>query len=326
MDEQENLRRVLRFDAPSHVPHTIPMWDCSYAHVNHEPYEGAGGHDSPVGTRWSDIWGVGYHKEMEGVMGYPCRHPIADMPAIAAYRPPDPDDPRLCDRIYARRREFPGGEMFVAGSHRNTIWERLYRLLGMENAMIAFSEQPDAVRVLLRMIMDFQLGIAKHYSDIGVELVSLGDDLGTQSGLLFSPDVLREFFVPEYRRLCDFYKKRGVIINFHSCGHIEPLLGVFMELGIDILNPIQANANDFNAVRRKTQGRMTLMGGIGSDLIMNGPIEAIRHAVKEQIALLGVNGGYVCAPDQYLPWPKENYEALVSAVQEYGRYPVATEA
>ena len=152
--------------------------------------------------------------------------------------------------------------------------------------------------------MDFQLGIARHYLSLGVEIVEMSDDLGTQSRLLLSPAVIREFLLPEYRRLFELYKARGVLVNFHSCGHIEPALDMFLELGVDILNPVQKTANDLAAVRRKTAGRMALQGGISSGLIASGPIPAIREEVRRCIGLLGRDGGYFCGPDQGMPWPE----------------------
>jgi uroporphyrinogen decarboxylase len=113
-----------------------------------------------------------------------------------------------------------------------------------------------------------------------------------------------------------------VLVNFHSCGHIEPVLDMFLELGVDILNPVQKTANDLAAVRRKTAGRMALQGGISSGLIAGGPIPAIREEVRRCIGLLGRDGGYFCGPDQGMPWPEENYQALADAVEEFGRYPL----
>jgi uroporphyrinogen decarboxylase len=157
---------------------------------------------------------------------------------------------------------------------------------------------------------------------VGVEMVSVSDDLGTQCGLLLSPDIVHEFFVPEYRRLFALYKTRKVLINFHSCGHIAPLLDVFMELGVDILNPVQATANDLAVVRQKTAGRMALQGGISSGLIAQGPASAIRAEVRRRIWQLGRDGGYFCGPDQGMPWPEAHIQALRDAVDEFGHYPL----
>ena len=150
----------------------------------------------------------------------------------------------------------------------------------------------------------------------------MSDDLGTQRGLLLSPDLIQEFLVPEYKRLFALYKSRDILVTFHSCGHIEPVVALVMDLGVDILNPIQASANNLETVRRATHGRMTLQGGISSALIMSGPIEDIREEVRRRIRQLGRHGGYFCGPDQGMPWPEAHIRALDEAVEEFGTYPL----
>jgi uroporphyrinogen decarboxylase len=113
-----------------------------------------------------------------------------------------------------------------------------------------------------------------------------------------------------------------VIIEFHSCGNILQMLDLFMELGVDVLNPVQATANDLDAVRAKTQGRMALLGGVSTGLVMDGPPERIRDEVKKRIRQLGKEGGYFCWPDQTMPFPKEHLEAFIAAVEEFGKYPL----
>jgi len=109
-----------------------------------------------------------------------------------------------------------------------------------------------------------------------------------------------------------------VPLSHRSCGHIEPLLETFIALGIDILDPIQATANNLDRVRHVTQGRLALQGGVSSSILMNGPAEAIRDEVKRRIRQLGAHGGYFCAPDQGLPWPEAHYAAYRAAVEEFG--------
>jgi uroporphyrinogen decarboxylase len=153
-------------------------------------------------------------------------------------------------------------------------------------------------------------------------MAGLSDDLGTQSSLILSPDIINEFLVPEYERLFSFYKERNILINFHSCGHIEPLLELFMDLGVDVLNPLQATANNLLNVRKVTQGRMALQGGISTAVIMQGPVDRIKDEVRYVINLLGKEGGYFCCPDQGMPFPQENINAVYQALDEYGRYPL----
>lgn len=322
MTERENALEILRFGRPERVTARWPEYCLLYHGVNHEGYEG-GGHHLPVGSTWVDIWGTRWHREHAGVMGFPRGNPLAEVGALKNYRWPDPDDERIVQRIYDMHSQFPGGDVFLAGSHRDTLWEKAYMLVGMERMMEYFFTEPDYAREVLHRIMDFQLGIARHYLALGVEFANLGDDLGTQRSLILSPRIINDFLVPEYRRLFDLYKSHGVLINFHSCGHIEPVLSVFMDLGVDVLNPLQASANDIFAVREKTRGRMALMGGISSAALMDGPPEKIPEEVRCRIHLLGAGGGYFCGPDQSLPWPEENYRAYEQALAQWGRYPLA---
>jgi uroporphyrinogen decarboxylase len=325
MNAKENALRIMTFDHPEKVVSGCPTCDIGYLGCNHEGYAG-GGPDLPVGSVWRDIWDVEWHKEQAGVMGFPKGHPLSDPVAdLAKYAWPNPDDERIVGHLYDEARSWHREEAFLKGSHRDTLWEKCYMLMGMENAMCCFYAEPQAMRDTLRGIMDFQMGIARHYLKAGVEMVGMTDDLGTQIGLLLSPDIIREFLLPEYRRLFSLYKARGVRVSFHSCGHIEPILDLFMELGVDTLNPVQATANCLESVRLKTAGRMALQGGIPSGLIMSGPVDAIRAEVRRRIPQLGREGGYFCAPDQSMPWPEPHIVALREAVEEFGTYPIPIE-
>ncbi len=153
-------------------------------------------------------------------------------------------------------------------------------------------------------------------------MASLGDDLGTQAGPLLGPRIVEEFLVPEYRRLTDLYRSRGVIVAFHSCGNVGSAIEVFMRLGINVLNPVQATANDLDKIRAATAGRMALQGGVSTATIMAGPVERIVGEVRRRLWQLGRNGGYFCSPDQGMPFPPENIAAVEETVRRWGRYPL----
>lgn len=293
-----------------------------YFGCNHEGYEGEDrrGHDQPVGSTWHDIWGTRWEKEHAGVMGFPRGYPLAEMEALRTYQWPDPDDDRLCAKIYEDAAKWKRDDTFLTASHRDTLWEKAYMLVGMENIMVYFHTEPGYAREILHRIMDFQLGIAKHYLKLGIEIVGLGDDLGTQIGPLLNPETVQEFLVPEYRRLFELYRQHQVMIHFHSCGRIGWAIPMFMELGVNILNPVQASANDLTEIRRMTQGKMALHGAVSSATIVAGPKEAIEREVKERIEQLGKNGGYFCGADQGMPWPAEHYQAMEAAIERYGKY------
>jgi uroporphyrinogen decarboxylase len=321
VNAKENAIKIIRFDHPERVVSGPPVYQLCYHGCNHEGFEG-GGDGSVVGSQWSDIWGTVWHKIHDGVMGLPKGYPLADIENLKHYKFPDPNDERICKKIYQMAESFQGGDVFLGGSHRDTLWEKAYMLVGMDNMAMYFLSEPEFARDVLHKIMDFQMEIAQHYMKIGIEFASLGDDLGTQLGSLLGPKVVNEFLVPEYKRLFNFYKERNVLIGFHSCGNIESVIETFMMLGVDILNPIQATANNLDEIRARTKGRMSLQGGVSSATIMDGPVDRIVEEVKKRMKQLGQDGGYFCCPDQGMPFPKEHIDAVYKAVNDYGHYPL----
>ncbi len=325
MTPKANALEIIRFGTPEWVPFGVPWRRISYLGCDHQGFEGDG-HHLPVGSQWTDIWGTVWRREHEGVMSFPVGNPLADFPAaMNSYTWPDPDDDRVVSQIYEqsdKARQEGCEDVFLTGSHRDALWEKSYMLVGMENMMCALLTEPQGAKELLHRIMDFHLGIARHYAEAGVEIVGLSDDLGMQTGPLLSLELVREFFVPEYRRLLEFHTSRGVMIRFHSCGYVMHLLETFIDLGVDVLNPIQATANDLDALRRATQGRMAIEGGVNSDVIVEGPPERILSLVRKRLWQLGREGGYFCSPDQGMPWPEAHIRAVEQAVQQHGAYPI----
>ena len=321
MDTLENFHRILTFDHPQTIITHPPTYDVFHHGYDHEGFEG-GGDNSPAGTQWVDIFGTTWQKVYAGVMGLPKGYPLESPHLLKTYTWPDSDDERICDLIYQKAAKIPGGDVILAASHRDLLWEKAYMLVGMENMMVYFYTEPAFAREVLHGIMDFQLGIARHYLKVGAQVIYVGDDLGSQLGPLLSPRLVQEFFLPEYRRIFQLYKANGKVISFHSCGKIEAFLDMFMELGVDILNPVQATANDLDKIRQITHGRMTLWGGVSSKTIMEGPVELIEMEVRQRVWQLGKDGGYLCAPDQGMPYPPEHLQAFERAVEKVGVYPI----
>lgn len=321
MTERENCLRIIRFDCPERVVSSIPSYTLAYHGCNHEGYEG-GGHHLPVGTTWTDIWQVVWQKEQKGIMAFPRGNPLRKVEYLRGYPWPDPNDERICGPIYAKARDYPGGDCFLGGSHRNLLWEKANKVVGMEELMMAFLTEPEFTREVLHRIMDFQLAIARHYLAVGVEFVFISEDLGTQTGPLLGPQIMHEFLVPEYGRLFELYKPHKILIHLHSCGNIEGMIPMFLELGVNVLNPVQADANNLTWVRAATQGRIALHGGVSCKTLLAGPVERIREEVRERCWQLGRAGGYFCDADQGLPFPQQHLAAFQQAVSEYGRYPM----
>jgi uroporphyrinogen decarboxylase len=100
-------------------------------------------------------------------------------------------------------------------------------------------------------------------------------------------------------------------------------VGDLADIGVTILNPVQARANDLALVKETAvRGHMALQGGVDSHLLVIGTPDQVRQETLRVISILGPGGGYLLAPDQDMPWPEENYRAMIETVQTHGHYPL----
>jgi uroporphyrinogen decarboxylase len=162
------------------------------------------------------------------------------------------------------------------------------------------------------------------------DVVFPGDDLGTQLGPQVSPAIYRRLIKPYQRRLFDVYhaKSPGKVL-YHTCGSVVALIPDLIEIGVDVLNPVQVRATGMDPVRLKREyGRdLSFWGGIDTqEVLPRGAAEDVRQEVARRIGELGPSGGYVLnsvhnvQPDV----PPENIVAMFGAGREYGRYPTGT--
>jgi hypothetical protein len=319
----ENALQIIRFGSPEWIPVTMPIYNVSFHGSQDEPYvHGAPPRPHRIGETRTDIWGVVTHKLTDQVGG---THKTTALPTpdkLRSYRWPNPDDDWICGKIYRQAKDFPGGDQWISGGHGPLIWEIAYPLIGMENLLEYFYTEPAFVKDVFDHIAEFHLGLARHYVKVGVRSVGFSDDLAMQTGPFFSAEILEEFFKPVYRRVFDFYRQQGILTGQHCDGNVAKLLDFFIEIGLDILNPVQVSANDHVAVRRKTQGKLCLHGGIGNIIVTNGPVAAIEDHVRQTLWTLGRHGGYFPAVDHSMPTPDAHRQAVVAAIEKWGRYPL----
>ena len=319
MNAKENLLEAIRFGNPEWVPcsRDLPIARVGFFGVNPED-------NRPQGAElWTDLWQVRHHQEQEGIMPFPEYHPLAHMDDWNEYQWPDPHDPALYVQAKSHLAKISDRQtVIVSGSHRSTLLERAWKLVGMENLFMLLLTDKKRANWLLDHIIEFQLGVAEEYLRLGVDSAALGDDHGTQLSVYMNPELFRSYFKPRYKLLIDLYKTRGCLINFHSCGNIIDLVPDFIDLGIDILNPIQATALDLPRLRKITDGKMALQGGVSTATVLQGPAQRIQEEVRDRIQCLAQKGGYICGPDQGFPYPPEHIRHLEEAVEHHGAYPL----
>lgn len=160
--------------------------------------------------------------------------------------------------------------------------------------------------------------------DIVVEL----DDLGTQSGLLISPDLYKNMIKPRHKKLFEFIKKKSpdIKILFHSCGSIKPLIPHFIDIGVDILNPVQISANDMEPEKLKNEfGKDITFWGGGIDtqnVLPKCKPEQVEYEIRRNLEVLAPGGGYVFAQVHNIQEevPPENLIRMWETVLKYGVY------
>ncbi|MFC2029088.1 uroporphyrinogen decarboxylase family protein, partial [Chloroflexota bacterium] len=162
-----------------------------------------------------------------------------------------------------------------------------------------------------------------------IDIIKIGDDLGTQQNLMISPAMYRSILKPLHADMINLIReKTKARVFFHSDGDIFDLIEDFIEIGVDILNPIQTSAgkmSDLEALKSTYGGRIIFCGAIDTQHVLpNGTPEEVRQEVKRVINILGRDGGYMLAPVHTVmnEVPGENVLAMVDAVEEFGTYPL----
>ena len=141
------------------------------------------------------------------------------------------------------------------------LFERSYLLLGMEGALLGYLAHPEEMDALVGAIADYKIALVERFDEAGgLDLVWYGDDWGSQDNLLIPPDVWRRVIRPHTQRVYDCMKKRGLLINQHSCGMIAPILGDIVEMGADIWNPCQP-CNGLASLKTQHGGRHLFLRG-----------------------------------------------------------------
>jgi uroporphyrinogen decarboxylase len=127
--------------------------------------------------------------------------------------------------------------------------------------------------------------------------IALSDDYGTQHGMLMSPEHWRRFVRPRLAEIYDLARRRGRTVLHHSCGNVVPIVGDLIDLGVDVLHPIQPEAMDIVALKREFGGDLTLCGGVPTqDLLPRGTPAEVRAEVRRLKDVMGKGGGYILEP------------------------------
>ncbi len=194
-----------------------------------------------------------------------------------------------------------GKDFFIIGDCELSIFELAWHLTGMESYMMAMAMEEPWINALNDKVEEWTLGLAKQLVELGVDAVWFGEDLGSQTSMLISPDMWRRDFKPRYERMIMELKKINpdIMIIMHSDGAVAPLIDDFIEMGIEVYNPVQPNVpgSDPQELVDKYGGRINFFGGIDQqDLLPSGDKVALKKEIEERATVMAKNGGYLMAP------------------------------
>lgn len=255
---------------------------------------------------------------------------------IRNYKWPDPDDParvagmrdKALDLYHNTDYAIVGSCLFAGG-----IFEHPARIMGMEEFLMTLSSAGDlkfADYVMERMTEIFVRAYQNFLDEVGdlIQVITYWDDLAHQYGPIMHPDIYRQYIKPKQKRLFEAIKaKTGAKIYFHGCGATYEFIPDLIEIGVDILNPVQVSAagmEDTAKLKREFGRDLTFWGGVvgPQHTLPFGTAEDVRQEARRRIEDLAPGGGFVCAPVHNIQnfVPPENILALFDMALEYGVY------
>ena len=208
------------------------------------------------------------------------------------------------------------------GMMQCTLWETAWKMRGMEPLMMDMMDGETRAEFLLDAITEQAIARARSFAAAGVDLLYLGDDIGTQRGPLMSIATYQEWIWPRLQRVIAAAKavKKDLIVLYHSCGEVSSFIPLFIEAGIDVLNPLQSECMDIFAIIREYRQDLSFHGGIGTQSTMPfGTPQEVRSKTLACLSACGKQGGMLVTPTHVLEpeVPFENILAYVSACREF---------
>lgn len=289
----------------------------------------------PSGIR-RDVWGIGWKNT--GAFWSPVEHPLkeATIDDLQRYPWPDPMDERRFKGIREEAEFLYKNTSFVLvakePSHIYGVLTQAIYLRGMENFFVDLAMNKEFASELMEKVSEYHIQLYKRYlEEVGefVQIVHISDDLGTQTAPYFSMGMYREMIKPKQKQLMAHIKDRSDAKIFYHCdGAISTLIDDLIEIGVDILNPIEPAVKGMDPSRLKESfGRkLAFHGAISQQQVLSkGTPDQVREEVKRRIRELGQGGGYILAAAQTIvpEVPAENIIEMFRTARQYGTYPLA---
>ena len=290
------------------------------------PYLG----ELPTGTEVS-CWGIGQQAQTTAAgwhAGHRMFHPLANvdtLDGLASYPFPDLVASGVDVGLEEKVRQLQAKEYTVLGQMSMTILETAYNLRGIPQLMLDFYERPRYVDRLFSRIAEQRSFQARRFAEAGVDVLRIGDDIATQRGLMVSPAFYRERIKPFHAAvICEARRVRPEIkVKYHSDGQLTDLLPELIEIGVDIVNPVQPECMDLAEIKRRFGKELVLWGCMPvQSLFAHGSADDVRRYLAFLMREIAVEGGMVVNFINYLVTDRSlaTLRTFFEVFYEVGRY------
>ena len=348
LTHRENYIRNARFQTPEWIPMHVAISGASWNQLRHELEDvlvrhttmfpgfekGKRDYDNwdpgpayRAGQSFTYAWGCVWEAAIDGLEGVVTGHPLADWDAFEGWAPPDPlqtadrgpvDWEGTRQRIAAAKQR---GDLTSGGVPHGFLFMRLTYLRGFQNLMLDMATEEPRLQALIDLLVQHNMTIIRQYVDMGVDLMELGEDLGTQTASIISPAMFRKWMTPAYEKLIAPCAEQGMLVALHSDGHIMGLMDEFRFAGVNIINP-QDLCNGIDNLVREIKGRFCIRLDVDRQTVMPfGTPQQIHDLIEDEVRRLGSpEGGLEMICGVYPPTPAENVDALLSAMENFRTY------
>lgn len=274
-----------------------------------------------------DIYGVAYEPGSAAAMHMTrMLHPLEKVEMLEDLKAyPFPEfvwDEGDVAKQLARNNALKAQDKVICGSMQCTVWETAWYMRGMEALMMDMMSEDEMAVFLLDKVTDLAVQRAEYFVKTGAEILYFGDDVGMQHSIMMSRELYQAWLKPRLKKVVDAARAVNpeIIIFYHSCGFIEPFIEDLIDVGIDVLNPVQPECMDFKEIHEKYGDRISFHGTIGTQTTMPfGTPEEVRAEVFKNLDIAGKKGGLLVSPTHLLepevPW--ENIKAYIEACRDY---------
>jgi uroporphyrinogen decarboxylase len=274
--------------------------------------------------RYVDEWGVEwkavYFDTPYGQGRYTdiVKNPIITEADIENYNSPDPNRPSLYEEALCVINDFKS-DYWIVGSVAGGIFESACGLHGYENMLIDIALNPDIAERIMQITYKYHLEAAKRFVKMGVDMLWLGEDVGAQKNMLISPDLWRKLLKPKMANMISEVRiiNPGIRIAYHSDGYIVPIIPELIEIGVDVLNPIQPGAMDPYQLKKQFGDNLTFWGSVDQQhTLPHGTIQEVKNEVLERLRIMGKGGGFIIAPAHrvQMDTPMENFWSMYDTI------------